>query len=1104
MYSQMTQYFFQQQLDYIFLVYGLAFILMAATCAAIGRQPGRRLPWTWLCLFGLIHGVSEWLDMLALSLGDGRLFSMIRLATVTVSFFCLFEFGRKGLSVLRGRGLGLWMYVPLLAVASWGQMAGPSGVNAAVRFSFGLVGGLMSAAVLFSVARSRNNKSTAMFIAALAMAAYALTAGFVPPKAAFFTARVVNATSFFAWTGIPVQLVRAGLAMLIAAAIWAYYHQRRPEHSPEIWEQSDPLNGRRLAATIALILIAGWIFTQFVGWDAERAVNSRALAMSKTAAAAVNWRRIETLTGTETDLVEPDFLRLREQLTQVRDAGMDIRRLSLMAPRKGRVSFTVEVVAAEQSDHKAATWAVHEQPSAQLRDAYAHKRAFATDFYRDASGVSLSGFAPIIESSTKRMIAVLEVVFNAESWQKEIAARRALPIVVVLLISMMTIIFFVARQRAWQWTQRIAASESSMAEAQRVAHVGSWTYDRETRQVCWSEEMFRMFGRDPQSGAPSIAEQQAIFAPQGWSRFYAGIQRAIADGKGFELDFCQPIANGAAKHFTVTARTRHDSRGDVVALYGTVQDITERKQAEEAVRREAAKLLAMISGMEEGVVFADADNRIVEINDYLCRFVGQRRDEILGKQLSELHQGGVLERLVAQIDRFRAKIDSAPLVLQRPLGDVETILRVQPIYRDGKYDGVLLNVIDVSELVKARRQAEAATSAKSAFLASMSHEIRTPMTAILGYSELLMDPTLATSAHDNYLAVIRRNGEYLLRLINDILDLSKIEAGKLPLEIGRCSVPTLLADVASLLRPRAKQRGISLSVEYAGQLPETIESDDARLRQAIFNLAGNAIKFTERGSVRIVASLLADWQDGRSAIKMEVFDTGIGIGEEAMSRLFQPFVQADATISRRFGGTGLGLAITRHIAELLGGSLTVRSMAGQGSVFTLTVPTGDIRGVRMIEHPAEAIGNAAVAAKSTAQDLRGVRILVAEDGFDNQVLIKAVLCKAGAEVEIVENGRLAVAKAEAESFDVILMDMNMPEMDGYEATQTLRDRGYAGPILALTANAMSGDAQRCLDAGCNGHLAKPIDRPRLIETIAAIVGRETAASEANHAVGHGI
>ena len=256
------------------------------------------------------------------------------------------------------------------------------------------------------------------------------------------------------------------------------------------------------------------------------------------------------------------------------------------------------------------------------------------------------------------------------------------------------------------------------------------------------------------------------------------------------------------------------------------------------------------------------------------------------------------------------------------------------------------------------------------------------------------------------------------------------------------------------------------------------------------NIVGNAVKFTENGQVRIKVYFLRQWRDNQPAVKIDIADTGIGIPEEVLPRLFQPFNQGDAVTSQKYGGTGLGLAISRHIAELLGGELAVKSVYGGGSTFTLIVPAGDLKGVKIFQQPSEIIeefkGDNYL---QDSENLSGVRILVAEDSIDNQELIGIMLSKAGAKVVFAENGRIAVDKAESEFFDVILMDLNMPEMDGYEATRLLRSRGYDRPILALTANVMSDDKERCLAAGCNDHLGKPIDHMQMIRTIAWHAGK---------------
>jgi signal transduction histidine kinase/ActR/RegA family two-component response regulator len=443
----------------------------------------------------------------------------------------------------------------------------------------------------------------------------------------------------------------------------------------------------------------------------------------------------------------------------------------------------------------------------------------------------------------------------------------------------------------------------------------------------------------------------------------------------------------------------------------------------------------------------------------------------------------------------------------------ESEVRERELARDRErleqMQAVAINMME--DISAARVAAEAAARAKTEFLANMSHEIRTPMTAILGYVELLAESCPSTCPYGTgerreHLATIARNADHLLDIINGILDLSKIEAGRLELEQTVFAPLQLVDDVQALMRLRAAQAGLEFQVEFGGAVPVAITSDAMRVKQVLINLVGNAIKFTSSGSVRLIVRYLApgapDAGDlAEPVLRFDVVDTGLGMTDEQMARLFQPFSQADSSTTRRFGGTGLGLAISKRLAKLLGGDIAVESAPGRGTTFAFTIPAVSAAGAALVTAPPPSALPPEEAARGDGDEpsLRDCRVLLVEDGPDNQRLVSAVLGKAGAIVELAENGQAAVemalsARDAGRPFDVILMDMQMPVLDGYEATRRLRQAGFTTPVIALTAHAMERDRERCLAAGCDDYATKPISRLVLLQTIARRLAALTQSS----------
>jgi signal transduction histidine kinase/CheY-like chemotaxis protein len=408
----------------------------------------------------------------------------------------------------------------------------------------------------------------------------------------------------------------------------------------------------------------------------------------------------------------------------------------------------------------------------------------------------------------------------------------------------------------------------------------------------------------------------------------------------------------------------------------------------------------------------------------------------------------------------------------------------------------------LEEKVKERTlELERANRAKNEFLANMSHEIRTPMTAILGYAELCLAPDIPETDRRRYAEIIHTNGEHLLSVINDILDVSKIEAGRMTVEPTLCSPFDVVSEVRALMEVRAREKGLELSVAIASPVPEIVRTDPTRLRQILLNLVNNAIKFTDQGSVvlRFGMETVAENAAHVEKLVFEVRDTGVGLSREQIERVFRPFVQADTSTTRRYGGSGLGLTISQTLARLLGGDLTCLSEPGRGSTFRVLIDPGPLEEVRRLEQfpeSSEGEPRAVPPAGSLGPELRG-RVLLAEDVSVNRRLISTILLRTGIRVEEAENGRVAVEKTLAaresgEPFDIVFMDMQMPEMDGYEATARLRQAGYLRPIVALTSHSMSGERQRCLENGCDEYMTKPIDRLVLLQVLTRFLPSDEA------------
>jgi PAS domain S-box-containing protein len=575
------------------------------------------------------------------------------------------------------------------------------------------------------------------------------------------------------------------------------------------------------------------------------------------------------------------------------------------------------------------------------------------------------------------------------------------------------------------------------------------------------------------------------------------LRSALRNGVGARVEILNRGKTGREYWLDLEVQPLRDNAGEIAGYIAVETDITESVHLR-------MRLESIIAAMGEGLVVQDSEGKIIECNRRAEEILGLTLDQMRGRtsidpRWRSIHEDGSdypgRDHPAMVTLRTGNPVRSQVMGIEQPGGERRWISISSEALRNpsGTIVAVVASFSDITVQRNAMLAARAATLAKSEFLANMSHEIRTPMTAILGYTDLIGDSSFD---REQVVRTIKRNGEHLLTIINDILDLSKIEAGKMHIEHVDTDIFQIVHDVVSLMRVRSDERSIDLSVEFTTEMPRCVPSDPVRIRQILINLVGNAIKFTDKGGVHVSVGFDID----RRQLSVAVRDTGVGMSDEQMSRLFGAFEQADTSTTRKFGGTGLGLRISQRLANMMGGEITVESKPGKGSVFKVVVATGPIRrdAVVRAEQAIDRIPQPAHAVALEARPLAGLNILLAEDGEDNRRLLTYLLGRCGANVSVVENGQQLVdelGKSGAgdrglklnAGFDLVLTDMQMPVLDGYEAVRQLRRAGCRLPIVALTAHAMEGDDRKCLDAGCDGYATKPVDLPALISSCVSAI-----------------
>jgi PAS domain S-box-containing protein len=639
--------------------------------------------------------------------------------------------------------------------------------------------------------------------------------------------------------------------------------------------------------------------------------------------------------------------------------------------------------------------------------------------------------------------------------------------------------------------------------AARASGIGVWEWDLSSDDLRWDDQMYRIYGRLPMAGVEPYSLWATSLHAEDRERSEREINEALRDGTNFDYEFRIVQPSGEIRHLKAAAQTQYNSAGLAIRMIGVNFDITARKQAELALKETSSLLRRVLDSTNDLSIIATSP-------DHTIRVFNKASEDLLGYASAEL-----IDSATAVAFHDAAEVEARGLEMSTLLGRpvqgagvftdattldvprqwtfirkdqrrVPVLLKISAMFDDsGTLRGYLGVARDITRdleqdraLREAKSQAERANAAKSEFLANMSHEIRTPLNSVIGLGYLL-EQTSVTEEQRSFLRKINFAGRSLLSVINNVLDISKIEAGEMLLEDGTLDLKHLVQGIAQMLTPSAHAKGIALAVQCTADLPSQLRGDATRLGQIATNLVNNAIKFTHTGQVEIKLSCPKSTDSG-PLVRLSVRDSGIGIGPEGLARLFKPFSQADTSTTRRFGGTGLGLSIARRLVDLMGGQIGVMSTVGVGSEFWVEIPLRLARSVDPVIDPALP----ATAAKPLgAHSLTGMKILVVDDCDINCEVAQLILRRHGATVATSGTGAEALERLRQtpDAFEIVLMDVQMPGMDGIEATRRIRTELHLTlPIIALTAGALVSERERSLQAGMNDFLTKPFEPIALI------------------------
>lgn len=1109
----MFEQFIQQQLDYMYFFDGLAFILLAAICAVMQKNRTAGLSWKILGLFGLVHGLNEWLSMLTISMNDASFFVMLRHGMMALSLFMLTEFGRRGLRSSGCKWAGIWIYLPLLSVMIAGGFNGHSAFDAATAYSLALCGGLMTSAALWRVAK-RDKTSSALCFTALAMALYAVATGIFVHNAYFFLASTINEEAFLLWTGIPAQLLRGILAICCTSGIWSYHQKSRLSTLLASEDHPGDIVGWQLTLVVTVILIIGWLGTYAFGTYAQDTAHNAFLQLSSVAAAGINTDLVSRLNVSPADSSNSAYIQLQRQLQVVGTRNPQILWLQLLVLKNGRLSIAVDSLASGIVEHDEPGTPYQKVPVTEIDAALASGEPVIAGPYRDeVFGDFVVGLAPIRANEGEKPNAVLALDMDTAVWNKTIARHRLVAIYITLLFSTLVMVFFVIRQRIWETAQLTLANEARLNEAQRTAHVGSWTLDVATGVMEWSEEMYHIHGLDPQQGCPAYETYLQCIHPDD-----SGLISALIGNTGDRSGPMETVLrihrpDGAVRYIDIKASIKIRPDETTGLIVGTSQDITERKQAEEELHElnqqlEMASIAAEAASVTKGEFLANMSHEIrTPMNAIIGMTTLALKTDLSPRQRDYLNKArfaadsllGIINDILdfSKIEAGRMELEQIDFLLEDVLERISSII-------SGKAQEKRLEILIRTDADVPPSLVGDPLRLGQVLLNLCSNAVKFSESGEIVISVSLLDQN---STH----ARLR------FSVVDHGIGMSPEQMRKLFQQFNQADSSTT-----------RKYGGTGLGLAISKQLVELMGGDikvDSRLG------GGSEFSFTIRfGLGNLTATRRFESAPDLREIRILVVDDNTVSAEIIKGQLISLGYQVSLAYSALEGIDELircdgeqfydliimdwimpgidGIEAARRIRNLDGlvhmpkimimTAFGSEEAARNGNLdcfdgyltrpVTLSALFDEIMsafGKDACRYPATAICHENDDLLTTV--LRGRRVLLVEDNEYNRQVACELLESAGMTVSVAENGKVALEILRDGRFDVVLMDIQMPVMDGYEATALIRREPslQSLTIIAMTAHAMTRDREKCLNVGMNDYISKPVNPDELYAVLAA-------------------